>query len=59
VLAAVDEALNRAETLTQEFEVVNQHPGKAEETFALTLLTKGTSGCWSSPLRRRWRGRGS
>src|SRR5882672_3799642 len=41
VLAAVDEALNRAETLTQEFEVVNQHPGKAEETFALTLLTKG------------------
>jgi hypothetical protein len=41
VLAQVDAALNRAQTLRFEFLIINQEAGKAERTFGMTLRIKG------------------
>lgn len=41
VMVAMDAALNRAKTLTFEYEVVNQEPGKAERKLGMTVRLKG------------------
>jgi outer membrane lipoprotein-sorting protein len=41
VLTAMDAALNRAKTLTFEYEVVNQEPGKAERKLGMGVRLKG------------------
>jgi hypothetical protein len=41
VMAAMDGALNRAKTLTFEYEVINQEPGKAERKLGMTVRLKG------------------
>jgi outer membrane lipoprotein-sorting protein len=41
LLAAMDAALNRAQTLTFEYEVVNQEPGNAEGKLAMSVRVKG------------------
>lgn len=40
-LAKIDEAQNRAKTLEIQYQVVNQEPGKAQATRALTVRIKG------------------
>lgn len=39
--AAMDEAMNRAKTHKFEYEIVNQEPGKAERTMAMSVMIKG------------------
>ena len=41
VMAAMDAALNRGKTLTFEYEVVNQEPGKAERKLGMKVRLKG------------------
>ncbi|PTL78964.1 outer membrane lipoprotein-sorting protein [Vitiosangium sp. GDMCC 1.1324] len=41
VLAAMDAAMNRAKTLTFEYDVINQEPGKAERKMEVTVKLKG------------------
>ncbi|WNG57528.1 outer membrane lipoprotein-sorting protein [Archangium gephyra] len=42
VLAAMDAAMNRAKTLTFEYEVTNQEPGKAERKLGMKVQCKGS-----------------
>jgi outer membrane lipoprotein-sorting protein len=41
VLASMDAAMNRAKTLTFEYEIINQEPGKAERKLGMTVKLKG------------------
>ncbi len=41
VVAALDAAMNRAQTLRFEYDIVNQEPGKGERTMAMKVALKG------------------
>jgi Outer membrane lipoprotein-sorting protein len=41
LMAAMDASLNRAKTLTFDYEVINQEPGKAERKLGMTVRLKG------------------